>query len=173
MSFWDLFTTAKSTHSTSIKSGLYYKIKELLPTQSEEELIKFACLAGLLARIAYMDYRIDKAEKKHMKKVLIEWAKVSEADAEKMVTLSLSEIKELSGLENHLYCHPLNEVCDISQKNDILKCLFALAASDNSVSELESEEIRLISKGLLLDQKDFVAAKLTVIDKLNALKNNP
>ena len=50
--------------------------------------------------------------------------------------------------------------------------LFSVAASDGNADNLESEEIRTISKGLGLEHKHFVAARMSVKEYLGSLKNN-
>ena len=47
--------------------------------------------------------------------------------------------------------------------------LFVIAASDGNVAAIESEEIRVISKGLELTNQHFLAARAEVADFLKAL----
>ena len=48
--------------------------------------------------------------------------------------------------------------------------LFALAAADDSVSSLESDEIRKISKALLMSHKEFIEVRKMYRDKLAVLQ---
>lgn len=168
MAFWDTFKQEKNKNSNL--SRLHQKISELLPNHSENDLIKVACIAGLLARIAYVDLKIEKGEVETMKTALKEWSNLDELMVEAIVNLSVDEIKDLAGLENHKYCHPLNDILDNDEKFKLLTSLFAVAAGDGSVESMESEEIRVITKGLLLEHKHYIAARATVLEKLKALK---
>ena len=55
----------------------------------------------------------------------------------------------------------------------LLKALFSIAASDGSVDESESEEIRVICMGLRLQHQDFISARASVLDKIRALRKDP
>lgn len=175
MAFWDIFSKFSTSNkkndqnNDTQKGKLYQKIKDLLPDSSEEELIKIACISGLLARVAYVDFKIDKNEVVLMQKVLKDWTTLSEQDIDVTVNLSLEAIQELAGLENHKYCGPLNDILSQEQRYELLEALFALAAGDNTVENIESEEIRLIAQGLRLSHQHYISARATVINKLKAL----
>ena len=146
MKFWDVFKT-KSGEENRQTSGLQQKIAGLLPGVNEDELIKCACVAGLLARVAYTDFDIHENEQKFIKSALMDWTNFNKDEVEAISRLAIEEIKDLAGLENHLYCHPLNELMDNDEKYGVIETLFAMAASDHAVSDSESEEIRVINKG--------------------------
>ena len=55
------------------------------------------------------------------------------------------------------------------ERYSLLKALFSIAASDGQVEEKESEEIRIISKGLRLQHQDFISARASVLDKIKSL----
>ena len=75
-------------------------------------------------------------------------------------------------MEDHKYTDPLNDMLTNEQRYKVLEGLFALAASDGNAEQLESEEIRIISKGLLLEHKHFISARATVLNSLGALKKD-
>ncbi len=170
MKFWDIFKTSKR-ETTSQTSRLHQRLSTLLPDKNEDELIKSACVAGLLARVAYIDFDIHKNEKEFIKKSLKAWTNFKEKEVEAISKVAIEEIKDLAGLENHLYCHPLNKLMDNDEKYGVVESLFAMAASDHEVTGNESEEIRLINKGLRLEHKHFISARATVLEKLVALKD--
>lgn len=167
MAFWDIFTP-REEKKTDL-GHLHSRLQELLPDHSERDMIVVACLAGLLARVAYIDFEIHKDEENQMIQALTKWTDLSEKLAKTVVQVAIESIKELAGLENHLYAHPLNEILDNSQKYAILETLFTIAASDGEVSSKESEEIRIICKGLRLEHKHFISARATVVEYLASL----
>lgn len=170
MKFWDIFNSSVK-ETTGHTSRLHQKISELLPEENEDELIKCACVAGLLASVAFIDFEIHENEEEFMKKSLLDWTNLTPLEVDAISKVAIDEIKELSGLENHLYCKPLNELMDNDEKYGVLESLFAMAACDHEVSHKESEEIRVIYMGLHLEHKHFVSARATVLDKLMALKD--
>jgi len=170
LKFWDIFKSNDNESSTKT-SGLHQKITQLLPDENEDELVKCACVAGLLARVAYIDFEIHEKEEEFIKKSLLDWTNFKKDEVQAISKVAIDEIKDLAGLENHLYCHPLNELMDNDEKYGVVESLFAMAASDNEVSGNESEEIRLINNGLRLEHKHFISARATVLEKLMALKD--
>ena len=169
MTFWDIFKN-KNAAQPSRLSQLHDKLAAQLPEAPEDELIEIACIAGLLARVAYVDFDIDTREVYSMKNILKEWTNLPEKDIDAIVHLAIDEIKDLAGLENHKYCHPLNDILNNDQKYDLLKALFAIAASDEEVEQVENEEIRIICRGLRLQHNYYVSARATVLEKLGVLK---
>lgn len=166
--FWDLFSNKKETGKE--QSSLYYELQNRYPERNENDLIKLTCIAGLFARVAYVDFDLDDNEKIHMNKVLNEWSDFSKEEIESIVDIAINHIKELAGLENHLYIYRLKEILDRDARYKLIESLFALAASDGVVENIESEEIRIIVKGFDLSDKHFLVARAKVSDKLKALK---
>lgn len=179
MKFWDFFNSGPEQEKAQL-SRLHDKISHLLSQtpslasqaqKDDDELIKIACLAGLLARVAYIDFHVGEDERQQIKKVLTEIVHLDAEEAKLVADIAIDEIKELAGLENHKYCHPLNKILDNQQKFDLILALFSLAASENEISELESEEIRLINKGLELEHQHYVAARVQYKKFLGVLKS--
>ncbi|MBL6991074.1 MAG: TerB family tellurite resistance protein [Bacteriovoracaceae bacterium] len=150
-------------------SRLHQKISKILPNQSDAELVKVACLAGLLARMAYVDLKIHDSEKKALVTALENWTSLSKEKINTIAELAIEEVLDLVGMENYKYCHPLNEVLNNDEKYAVLVSLFTMAASDGSVDNIESEEIRVITEGLRLEHKHYISARATVLSKLKAL----
>ncbi|MBK23325.1 MAG: hypothetical protein CME70_04905 [Halobacteriovorax sp.] len=168
MSFWDLFKSCNQKGESL--SGLHEKVESLLPSSAEDEQILVACVAGLFARVIYIDFEVHQNEVLKMKDALEHWTKLSEVDINAIVELSLKEIKDLAGLENHKYAKPLCDILPKDQRYGLLESLFQIAASDGNVDEKESEEIRVIATGLLLEHKHFISARASVMEYLGALR---
>ena len=167
MAFWDIFgTNEKDKHQHGI---IHYRLKQLMPDATEEDLIRVACIAGLLARVANVDLKITTDEKEFMKTAMLDWSGLDSKLVEVVCKIAIEEIQELSGLENHLYGQGLRESMDQDDRYRILEVLFAMSAADGSVDNLESEEIRTIAKSLHLTNQHFIAARATVMEKLAAL----
>jgi uncharacterized tellurite resistance protein B-like protein len=170
MGFWDIFKDHEQNKNNKYNGSIYKELQDKLPKIAEENLIKLACLAGLFSRIAYADLNYDKNELIKLEELLIEWNLVGQTELKPLIHLITDKYKELSGIENHKYCKKLNELMDNNEKHLVLQALFAIAASDESVSNLESEEIKLITDELCLPRANYLAARAEVADKLKALK---
>lgn len=153
-------------------NALHGKIVQEFPQIEEQQSIVLTCIAGLLARVAYRDLSIDDGEKSFMSEALSQWCQLDSKQAEAVTRLALSDIQNLAGADNHLYAYPLESIFSEEQKFALLKALFAMAAADGSVENLESEEIRTISQRLSLSHQHFIAARATVLESLEALRKN-
>jgi uncharacterized tellurite resistance protein B-like protein len=169
MNFWDIFT--KKDEKKSICS-LRQKIIDRFPNDDENRQILLASISGLCARVAYIDFEVCLKETKAISDALIKWMELDVEEAEFVANLAISEVKELAGLDNRNYCTALNDILDNNQKLHLLETLFQISAADGHVEQNESEEIRIISKGLLLEQKHFIAARATVAEYIGALRSN-
>ncbi|MCB9063160.1 MAG: TerB family tellurite resistance protein [Halobacteriovoraceae bacterium] len=169
MSILDIFRI-KNTEDQQKLHRIYHKINELYPNHSDEEKALVSSLAGLLARVAFTDLNIDEEEKEVMAKSLSKWTSFNSHEVTAIIELASSEIKNLAGLENHIYCQYLRDKLTNEQKYNVLKALFQVAAADGTADNLESEEIRNISKGLLLEHKHFISARATVKESLGVFK---
>lgn len=151
-------------------SGLHEKIVHMFPEQDEAFQVKMACLSGLMARIAFADMSISDEERETIASSLIKWMDLKKSDAEAVAKLCTEEVKNLAGIENHLYCLPLRDTLSNEEKYEIVEVLFSIAASDGNVENNESEEIRNVTTALLLEHKHFISARSTVLEYLGALK---
>jgi uncharacterized tellurite resistance protein B-like protein len=98
-------------------SNLHSKVKTHFPNSSEREIIIATCVAGLCARVAYVDLDVSAEEVSKMQEVLKAWTRMPEDSVEALGDMAIEEMKELSGLENHLYSIPLNDVLDKREKS--------------------------------------------------------
>jgi uncharacterized tellurite resistance protein B-like protein len=171
MKFFDLFKPRDYGSSINNYGTLYDKLSTSLGKNNQIEILKCACIAGLMARVAYIDFKVNPKEKIFILSALKNWTNFTEIEINLISEIAIEQIKDLAGLENHKYCHYLNEILDNDEKYELLESLFALAASDETVQINEIEEIRLIYKSLRLEHKHFVSAQATVLKNMGSLKN--
>lgn len=171
MSLWATFKESLSVKkSPEFSSRLHEKIASRFSSKDETFQLKAACLSGLLARVAFADMNIEDSEKAIIIEALEQGMALNTTEATDLTELCLEEVKDLAGVENHLYCLPLRESLPEGERYQILVTLFKVAAADGNVENLEGEEIRNISKGLLLEHKHFISARSTVLEHLGSLK---
>ncbi len=169
MGFFDFFTNQSQPELKKFNQ-LFIELQNNFPDLSEKDLVVSSCIAGLLARIAYVDFHLDPEEIRKIDHLIQDWSFNPEIDSSVLANMAITHIKEMAGLENHLYVHPLNEYLSQEDKYRVLQSLFLVAASDGNVDTVESEEIRIITKGLNLSNQHFIAARAGVAKYLGALK---
>ena len=164
-----LFSFFKGEQKKEI-SQLQAKLDEQFHAIDDDILSTCACYAGLFAKVAYSDFDISHDEIAKMKKILGNLTHLNKDTIDVIVEIAVSDMKELSGLEDHFYTQGLTNKLSEKEKGDLLIALFALAAVDNHVEEAEVESIRSIATGLNLGRPHFVAAKAQFADFLASLK---
>lgn len=117
-----------------------------------------------------MDRKVCDLEKDYMINALTNKSSISFEEAKAVIEIALKSVDDLGGLDNHLYVHPLRSLLSTDEKYALICSLFSLAGADGTVENNESEEIRIIAKGLDLSTQHFLAARATVATKLGALK---
>ncbi|MBT3981243.1 MAG: TerB family tellurite resistance protein [Bacteriovoracaceae bacterium] len=169
MGLWNvLFKNEGAKNEFEIR--LHEKISKILPEDDENSQVEIACVAGLLARVAYTDMVVEPQEKKAMCEALAKYSKLDSKKIDLVTDLAIAEMKDLAGLQNHRYGIILSDLWGAEQKHRLLETLFAIAASDGSTTNEESEEIRNICHSLKLPPNNYLAARATVLDSLAALK---
>jgi uncharacterized tellurite resistance protein B-like protein len=169
MGFFDFFTNDDSQNIKKY-NDLYDKFSKEYPDIAEKELVLTSCIAGLLARVAYIDFSLHENEKTEIQKVISNWNFHSDLDSKVVARIAIEHIKEMAGLDNHLFYAPLKNYMTKEDRFEVLKSLFLVAASDGSVDGVESEEIKGICKGLELSTQHFLVARANVVEFLKALK---
>ena len=169
MTFWKFIE--KNFNDTKIKplGSLESKLREEFPGQDGKKLAEIACISGLLARVAFVDLNIEESEKINIQSSLKKWLDAEDDFAQKLTNITCTETEALAGTENHIYTDFSKQNLSESKKGiKFLEMLFSVAASDGNADNAESEEIRIITKGLGLEHKHFVSARVSVKEFLGS-----
>ena len=172
MTFWKFIEKNFNEAKTKPLGSLESKLRQEFPDHDDIKLAEIACISGLLARVAFVDLNIEESEKINIQHSLKKWLSVDDDFAVKLTKITCSETESLAGTENHSYTQFLKENLTETKRYHILEMLFSVAASDGNADNAESEEIRIITKGLGLEHKHFVSARVSVKDFLGSLKTS-
>jgi len=129
-----------------------------------------AAFAGQLARVALADSTLSKDEEASISRLLRERAHLDKADVHLVLDLIRHESETLRGLQNHLLNRAVNECATAEQKLDLVDCLYAVAAADGSIANLEDREIRRVATALLVPHKDLMAVRSRYKDRLEVMR---
>jgi len=132
-----------------------------------------AAFAYLLSRVAHADLDISREETQAMERIIMERGGLPEEQAILVVQMAKTQNRLFGGTENFLVTREFNEIATREQKLALLHCLFAVSATDQSISTREDNEIRNISKELFLSHQDFIDVRLEYRDFLSVLKKFP
>lgn len=147
-----------------LKNKVYYEVSRRLREEggsihlTDEELRKLGLAGGLMARIAKVDRVVSDEERRAMVKLLEDHWQLDHEPAEFVADVAVSSLDL-----NYDYYRMTREFAAETtpeERRQFLVVLFLVASADGSVSFDETEEIRLVSRGINLTHKDFIDAKL-------------
>lgn len=144
-----------------------------LESLDRESARRLALFAFVLARVANVDLDIDAAETAEMERLIRSHGRLSAAQAALVAQIAKAENRLLGPTHNFLAARELRDLATEQEKLDLLECLFAVAAADGSVSSAEEEEIRLVSRTLVLREADYLAVRARFSGKRAVLQGWP
>jgi len=120
-----------------------------------------AAFAYLLGRVANADQHVSPEETRAMEALVRDEGRLSQDQA--MVVTQLAKTSNLlfGGTANFLVAREFSALATYDQKLALMRCLFALAATDESISTAEEGEIHRIANELRLDHPDLVALRVS------------
>lgn len=120
-----------------------------------------AAFAYLLGRVAHADQHVSPAETRVMEALVRDEGQLSDDQA--MVVTQLAKTSNLlfGGTANFLVAREFSALASYEQKLALVRCLFALSATDESISLAEEGEIHRIAKELGIQQPDLVALRIS------------
>ena len=149
------------------------KISDTLDQLSEKEAKWIASFAYILGRVAHADLEISAEETRRMEHILQESGSLLEEQATLVVQIAKTHNYLFGGTKNFIITREFGRVANHSQKLDLLRCLFSVSSSDQSISTIEDNEIRGIAREIGLNHSDFIAARSNYIEHLAVLKKDP
>jgi uncharacterized tellurite resistance protein B-like protein len=139
-----------------------------LPPETAKYLAAFAYV---LARVANADLDIDDSETREMERVVASLASLAESEAALAVQIAKTQARHLGGTENYVVTREFRKVSTREQRVELLKCLYAVAAADGTISGAESAEINSIGDELGFTRAECTALRSPYRDKLAELQN--
>lgn len=107
-----------------------------------------AAFAYVLARVAAADLKVSEAETQQMQETVESVGHLAPEVAALVVEIAKSQARLLGGTENYVVTREFAKISTREQRADLLCCLFAVAAADETISGAESGEIAAIADEL-------------------------
>jgi len=138
-----------------------------------EEARFLAAFAYVLARVARADLDISRAETEQMIRLVRECSTLTEAQSLLVVQMAKTQAIALGGTENYLVTRQFKEISNRAQRVDLLRCLFAVAAADQTISHVENSEITAVGLELGFSGEEVASIRAAYRDQLSVLKGQP
>lgn len=120
-----------------------------------------AAFAYLLGRVAHADQQVSPEETRAMEGLVQEQGALTQDQAMVVVQLAKSSNLLFGGSANFLVARQFAELATYDEKLALMRCLFAVAATDDAISMTEEGEIHRIANELRIEQKDLVVLRLS------------
>jgi uncharacterized tellurite resistance protein B-like protein len=132
-----------------------------------------AAFAYLLGRAARADLKISMMETQAMERIIAERGGLPEEQAVIVVQMAKSQNILFGATENFLVSREFKELSSYAERMALVECLFAVAASDHSISTIEDNEISQIADELRIEHRDFISIRSKYRDCLAVLQRSP
>ena len=119
-----------------------------------------AAFAYLLGRVAHADQHVSPEETRAMEALVRQEGQLPQNQAMVVVQLAKTSNLLFGGTANFLVAREFSDVATYDQKLALMRCLFALSATDEAISVAEEGAIHRIAKELRVDHPDLVALRL-------------
>ena len=141
---------------------------EALPKERASYLAAFAYILG---RVAHADSEFSELETQAMQGFVQDLGHLPEAQAALVVEMAKNQVRLFGATENFLVTRRFKEISTSEQRVELLDCILAVSAADESISSLEEGQAGQIAKELGLSHDEFVTARLTYKKHLETLKS--
>lgn len=149
-----------------VKNKVFYDVRRRLDAGEtdldipDEKLRKLSLAGGMMAQIAQLEDGVNEAEFNAIVEILQRDWELSKPEAMFVTQVAVSE--KVANMDPFRLRRSFLDMYTAAEHERFLDVLFDIAAADGMVTVEEIEEIRKISKSLLLSHQQFIAAKLKI-----------
>jgi uncharacterized tellurite resistance protein B-like protein len=129
-----------------------------------------AALAYVLGRAANADMSISRQETEKMVEIAQRLGHLPEAQAVLVVEIAKSQNRLFGGTEDFLVTREFRENSTPEERRELLDCLFAVSAADDSISSAEEARIWQIASELGFSHAVYVETRLAYSGKRSVLR---
>jgi uncharacterized tellurite resistance protein B-like protein len=130
-----------------------------------------AAFAYLLGRVAHADQHVSNEETEAMQVLVREHGQLTPDQAMVVVQLAKTSHLLFAGTANFMVAREFARSATYEQKLALMRCLFAVSASDDAISVAEEGEIHRIANELRIDHPDLIAMRVAFRRHLPGLAN--
>jgi len=131
-----------------------------------------AAFAYVLSRVAAADLNISEVETEKMIEVVQRLGQIPEEQAVLVVAIATNQNQLFGSTEDYLVTREFQEIASDEQRHELLDCLFAVSAANDTITGDEEAQIRQIASELGFSHKEFIQARLAYTDKRSVFKRS-
>ncbi|MFQ5698784.1 MAG: TerB family tellurite resistance protein [Myxococcota bacterium] len=146
------------------------RIARELDRMDPDEARSLAAFAYVLARVANADLDVREEEVREMERIVAETGGLTSAQAALVVQIARLQATRRGGTEDYLVTRQYRELSTREQRLGLIRCLFAIAAADASITQDENAVISQIGNELGLTPREVTAIRGGFREHLAALR---
>jgi len=163
-------TSSSSTNEQSDDGKSIRRIAKELDELPDDQALRLAAFAYVLGRVAHANSHFSESETQKMQDIVQLLGHIPESQAVILVEIAKHQVRLFGGTENFSVSRRFRELSTPEQRIELLECVFAVSAADDSITVVEEGQARQISKELRLTHKEFIQARSAYVGHLEALK---
>jgi uncharacterized tellurite resistance protein B-like protein len=149
------------------------EISAQLDALPAEEARFVAAFGYLLARIAGADLRTEDAERTAVAHHLETFAEIDADRAKLLAEAAIKAASTYSASDDHLVARAFRDMTEEPERIRLLRCLYAVAAADETISTLEDNEIFDVAMAMGVRRTAVIAIRLEFKKYIGSLKALP
>ena len=130
-----------------------------------------AAFAYVLSRVANADSKISEEETQTIEEIVQKLGHVPRAEAILVVQVAKSQTRLFGGTENFLVTREFKNIATQAQRQELLECVFAVSAADQSITSIEESQARQIASELGFNHREFVEVRAAYSEHREVLKS--
>jgi uncharacterized tellurite resistance protein B-like protein len=131
-----------------------------------------AAFAYVLSRVAAADMDISDSEIEKMVQIVQRLGHIPEEQAVLVVAIAKHQNQLFGSTEDYLVTREFRDIATDEQRAELLDCLFAVSAADDTITLDEESQIREIAAELGFEHRDFIEARRAYSDKRSVFKRD-
>lgn len=170
MGIWDLLKSKPEPQTKTGDTETVRRIVSELEAMEPERARFLAAFAFTLARVAHSDLSISRDETARMEEIVRRLGHLPPEQAVVAVHIAKAQHLLAGGTESFLVTREFREIATKEQCTELLDCLFAVAAADDSISGTEEHTIRQIASELGFAPRELADVRSAWRDQREILK---
>lgn len=155
-----------SAAETATARRIVARLEALPPAEARY----LACFAYVMSRTANADFNVSAEETAVMERFSVEYGGLDTAQAVLVVEMAKLQALVNGGTEDFVVTREFRSISSPEQRLDLLRCCFAVAAADGTISAEEAGTINEIGRELDLEAVDINAVRADFHEQLSAVQ---
>jgi uncharacterized tellurite resistance protein B-like protein len=161
-----------STEPDAQQHDRLHGIEEILAALGAQKARYLACFAYILTRPARADHEVSDAEAALMERIIAERTGATPVHASMIVNVARQAAGQSGGTDDFIVTREFERMATREEKLELLDCLFAVSAADQSILTVEDNEVRRVASELKLEHADYIAVRARHIEHLRVLRRD-